>query len=102
LVGHIGNTSRKSIGGVSFAISLFAILILSSFYVEYFAGTFALSLYLTLIASVLIILGINTTTPKYRTIGLYIGSFALFKILCYDIWANNYDAIFRVVALMIA
>jgi Predicted membrane protein (DUF2339) len=102
VVGHIGNTSRKSIGGVSFAISLLAILIISSFYVEHFAGTFVLSLYLTLIASVLIILGINTTTPKYRTIGLYIGSFALFKILCYDIWANNYDAIFRVVALMVA
>lgn len=37
-----------------------------------------------------------------RTIGLYIGAFALIKILGYDLWQDTLGAIARVVALMIA
>jgi hypothetical protein len=70
--------------------------------VNRFFGTFAVSLYLTAIASILIIMGIRQMNPKFRTLGLYIGSFALIKILFYDIWEDRYDAVFRVIALMIA
>ena len=37
-----------------------------------------------------------------RTVGLYIGAFALVKILGYDLWKDALGAITRVVALMIA
>lgn len=76
-------------------------LIVSSLYVDHFFGTFTVSLYLALIASILIILGIQRDIPRYRTIGLYIGICVLLKILLYDIWYTSGDLIVRVIALMI-
>lgn len=75
---------------------------ISSLYIDSFFGIFAVSIYLTIIASLFIIQGITGNSPRLRTIGLYIGMFVLVKILFYDIRNGNNSAIERVVALMIA
>ena len=85
----------------SLTISLIGTLIISSLYVSDFFGTFAVSIYLTCIATTLLILGIRQDTPRLRTIGLYIGLYVLAKIFFYDIWYGNQGMITRVVALMI-
>lgn len=85
----------------SLIISLIGSLLISSCYVSYFFGTFAVSIYLTSVATVLIILGIKQDTSRLRTIGLYIGLCVLVKIFFYDIWYGNQGMITRVVALMI-
>jgi hypothetical protein len=50
----------------------------------------------------MIIRGISTDHTLLRTVGLYIGTFALVKILFYDLWQDDLGAITRVVALMIS
>ena len=83
-------------------IAAIGFLWVSSLYIDDFFGIFAVSIYLTIVASILIIQGITLDNPRIRTIGLYIGIFVLVKILFYDIWNGNSGTITRVVALMIA
>ncbi len=101
-IGYVGYKARDTMGYIDLAIALIATLIISSLYIDYFFGVFAVSIYLTTIAAITIIRGISIDRPLLRTIGLYIGTFALIKILGYDLWQDDLGAITRVVALMIA
>ncbi len=49
-------------------IAAIGFLWISSLYVDDFAGIFAVSIYLTIVASILIIRGIVLDTPRIRTI----------------------------------
>jgi hypothetical protein len=101
-IGYSGYRSWANLGLLNLAISLLATLFISSFYIDYFFGIFVVSIYLTAIAALVIIRGISTDTSLFRTIGLYIGTLVLVKILFYDLWQDDLAAITRVVALMIA
>lgn len=63
-------------------------------------NVFALTIYWALWAFAYLYNWINSDKWKYRTIGLYILTLVLFKILFYDIWYWINDTVFRVVALM--
>ena len=84
--GYVSYRKKETHGYINLAISLIGTLALSSLYIDHFFGTFAVSIYLTLLASTLIIRGIIRSLSDLRTIGLYIGTIALAKILGYDIW----------------
>jgi hypothetical protein len=101
-IGYVGYRSRETLGYIDLAVALIASLIISSLYIDHFFGVFAVSIYLTIIAAITIIKGISNDHPLLRTVGLYIGAFALVKILGYDLWQDALGAITRVVALMIA
>ncbi len=101
-IGYVGYKARDTMGYIDLAIALIATLIISSLYIDHFFGVFAVSIYLTAIAAITIIRGISIDRPLLRTFGLYIGTFALIKILGYDLWQDALDAITRVIALMIA
>ncbi|MBX9809370.1 hypothetical protein K2X92_03215, partial [Candidatus Gracilibacteria bacterium] len=101
-IGYVSYIHKQKYGYINLTISLIGMLIVSSMYVDHFLGTFAVSIYLTIVASILIIRGIILSLTDFRTIGLYIGTFALLKILGYDIWQGEYGTIIRVLALMIA
>ncbi len=83
-------------------IAAIGFLWISYLYIDDFFGIFAVSIYLTIVASILIIQGITLDNPRIRTIGLYIGIFVLVKILLYDIWNGSGNLIVRVLALMVA
>ncbi len=102
IIGYVGYRSRDTLWYIDLAISLIASVIISSLYIDHFFGVFAVSIYLTIIAAITIIRGISTDHAILRTVGLYIGAFALVKILGYDLWQDALGAITRVVALMIA
>jgi hypothetical protein len=101
-IGYSGYRSRDTLGYADLSLSLIAALIISSLYVDHFFGVFAVSIYLTAIAALVIIRGISTDHSLLRTVGLYVGTVALVKILFYDLWQDDLGAITRVVALMIA
>jgi hypothetical protein len=62
-------------------------LIITSMYVNNITeNVFAVTIYLSFIASTAILFGIHKNKPVWRTTGLYIGLVALVKILFYDIW----------------
>ncbi len=101
LAGMLGARGIPLHSPIRVTVSVISGLILSSFYIDEFFGTFAVSLYLAIIATICIIFGIQKLDPRYRTIWLYIGISVLLKILFYDIWYTSGDLIFRVVALMV-
>lgn len=102
IIGYLGYRSRTSWGSSNLGIATIGFLWISSLYVNDSFGVFAVSIYLTIIASTLIIHGITTDNPRIRTMGLYIGIFVLVKILFYDIWNGSGNLIVRVLALMVA
>ncbi len=102
IIGYMGYCSRAISGSINMGIAAIGFLWISSLYIHDFFGIFAVSIYLTIVASILIIQGITLDNPRIRTIGLYIGIFVLVKILFYDIWNGNSGTITRVLALMIA
>lgn len=63
-------------------------------------NTFSVTIYWALWAFVYISNGISKDNQTRRTIGLYILSGVILKILLYDVWFGINDAILRVVALM--
>ena len=94
--------SSKS-GKISFTIASVASVIITSLYVNSLThNVFAVTIYLTLLSTGLILYGINTPKPPYRTAGLYIGTAVLLKILFYDLWIGVDNLIIRVVALMVS
>lgn len=101
-VGYIGMRSKELHGYIQLIISTLGFLILSSLYIDRFFTTFAVSIYLAAIATFLIIRGITQDNPRLRTIGLYIGTFALIKIFFFDIWTQIDGSILKVVALMLS
>lgn len=102
LIGYSWYRANTVMGSINLGISMIGFLWISSLYIDKFYGIFAVSIYLTLIASFLIIRGIINDSPRLRTLGLYIGLFVLVKILFYDIWNGDGNTITRVIALMIA
>lgn len=102
LIWYRGYCSRAVSGSVNMSIASIGFLWISSLYIDDYAGVFAVSIYLTIVASTLIIRGIVSDSPSIRTIGLYVGIFVLVKILFYDIWTGDSGTITRVLALMIA
>lgn len=78
---------HSAMGRVSFALGSIMTLLITSLYVnEITDNVFMVTIYLTLLATVFILRGINNEKPYFRTIGLYIGAIALIKILLYDLW----------------
>lgn len=55
MVGYIGLRSKELYGYINFTTSILGFLILSSLYVNEFINTFAVSIYLTIVATFLII-----------------------------------------------
>ena len=55
MVGYIGLRSKELYGYMNFTTSILGFLILSSLYVNEFINTFAVSIYLTIVATFLII-----------------------------------------------
>jgi hypothetical protein len=78
-------------------------LLITSLYVNNIThNVFAVTIYLTIIATTFILMGINRDRPYLRTVGLYIGTVVLLKILFYDLWIGMDNLIIRVLALMIS
>jgi len=76
--------------------------IISTIYIyDIFATTFAVTIYWWTLAFVSLIYGISHEIIRYRTLGLYILSLTLWKILLYDIWIGFDNPIVRVWALMV-
>lgn len=87
----------------AFIYAFIMFLWITSLYVNNITNNvFAVTIYLTIVATIYLLLGINDNIAKYRTIWLYIGTAVLIKILFYDIWAWVDNLIIRVVALMIS
>lgn len=97
------NVSRmRKEGAAALAAALVLSLAVTSGYVRVFTeNVFAVTIYLALVASALLYAGISKDEPKYRTAGLYVGTFMLVKILFYDLWAGVDDLSVRVLALMV-
>ncbi|GAB0174952.1 MAG: hypothetical protein HHAS10_08310 [Candidatus Altimarinota bacterium] len=94
--------SKNQFGKYAFIYAFIMFLLITSIYVNQLTNNiFAVTIYLTIIATIYLLFGINNNVAKFRTIGLYIGSGVLIKILFYDIWAGVDNLIIRVVALMI-
>lgn len=83
-----------------FSVYLFVI---TTQYVYFFFNKieFVITIYWGILALIFLTYGIQRDFIKIRTIGLYILSLAVLKILVFDIWAGLDDAIMRVIALML-
>lgn len=94
--------SKHPFGKYAFIYAFIMFILITSIYVNQLTNNiFAVTIYLTILATIYLLVWINDNVPKLRTIWLYIGSFVLIKILFYDIWAWVDNLIIRVVALMI-
>jgi hypothetical protein len=94
---------RNPLSTVAFAIAACMTLLITSLYVDRITNNvFAVTIYLTLVATVFLYIGIHRDRAYLRTIGLYIGTIVLAKILFYDLWAGVDNLIVRVIALMVA
>lgn len=82
--------------------SVMTLLITSLYVNEITESIFAVTIYLTILSSLFIFRGITRDTAYLRTVGLYIGSAVLIKILFYDLWFGFGDLTIRVLALMIS
>ncbi|QQS59351.1 DUF2339 domain-containing protein [Candidatus Peregrinibacteria bacterium] len=93
----------KPSAGAIFTVSLPAYLFLAStFYIynTFQENVFVITIYWGILAFSLCGYGIQKDMVKYRTIGLYIMTLTVVKILTYDIWYSLNDAVLRIVALM--
>jgi len=95
------NYNKLPINVVSTALS-FYLFIISTMYVYNFfnENSFVITIYWGILAFIFLSHGIAQNLIKFRTIGLYILSLTIGKILIYDIWSGLSDAVIRVVALM--
>lgn len=97
----IAYRQKVAYASFSLAIALVYFIAILSLYIDHFFGTFAVSIFLTGVASLIIIPGIQQDNPRLRTIGLYIGIIVLMKIFFYDIWYGDQGMVTRVIALMV-
>lgn len=89
-------------GILALIITSIGAVIITSLYVNAIThNVFAVTIYLTAIASLFITRWIYMDRSYYRTIGLYIGIFVLAKIFIYDLWVGFDNVTIRVLALMI-
>ncbi len=79
------------------------LFVITSQYVYYFFGEndFVLTIYWGVLSFLFLNFGMNKNIIKYRTIGLYILSLAILKIVFLDIWSGLNSGMSRVVALMV-
>ncbi len=101
--------ARSRIGGkfdglklalyIPFVVYLFVITTQFVYYI-FDESIFAITIYWSLWAFAYISTGISKDSQTRRTIGLYLLTLVIFKVLFYDIWAEIDNGIFRVVALM--
>lgn len=97
---YVSKTRKE--GRFAFTFALVAALFITSDYVRVFSeNVFAVTIYLAFVAAGLLFAGISADVPKFRTAGLYVGSYMLVKILFYDLWAGVDDLSVRVLALMV-
>lgn len=93
---------RRREGKIAFGFVLVMALFITSAYVRVFSeNVFAVTIYLAFVASGLLLWGISKDVAKFRTAGLYVGTYMLVKILFYDLWAGVDDLSVRVLALMV-
>lgn len=89
-------------GKIALSFVLVMTLFITSAYVRVFSeNVFAVTIYLAFVASGLLFWGISNDVAKFRTVGLYVGTYMLVKILFYDLWAGVDDLSVRVLALMV-
>lgn len=79
---------------------IYTLFIISSFVLDIFNTTFAVTIFWAIVSSMLLFYGISSDKIKLRTIWLYLLSLVLAKIFIYDIWYGLDDAVTRVVALI--
>lgn len=94
----LATSVQKALAG-STAVYLF--IITSQYVYDSFSTTFAVTIWWAVISTVLLLAGIHREQKILRTIGLYIGTLTLAKILLYDIWTGIDSGIVRVIALMV-
>lgn len=89
-------------GKIALSFVFVMALFITSAYVRVFSeNVFAVTIYLAFVASGLLFWGISNDVAKFRTAGLYVGTYMLVKILFYDLWAGVDDLSVRVLALMV-
>lgn len=76
-------TLRTSI--LTFA-SVGTLYVTSAYVATYFDNVFAVTIYLALVSTGLIVSGIDRNIRVFRTAGLYVGTAVLVKILFFDVW----------------
>jgi hypothetical protein len=79
------------------------LFVITSQYVYFLFGEseFLITIYWGILSLVFLTYGIQKDFIRIRTIGLYILSLTVLKILLFDIWSGLDDAIMRVIALML-
>ncbi len=81
--------------------TLYILVILSTYILDIFNTTFAVTLFWWVVSFILLSFGINMDRIKYRTMWLYLLGLVLWKIFIYDIWRLTDWAVSRVIALMV-
>lgn len=103
LVTTFYSVQRNVLGRISVIIWCIFTLLITSLYVnEITHNVFTVTIYLTVVSTLFLLFGIQKDRPYLRTIGLYIGTIVLSKILLYDLWVGVDNLIVRVVALMVS
>ncbi len=94
--------SRFLYSVLSLVSSLYLFVITTQYVYHFFEkNEFWITIYWGILAFTYLNYGIQKNFIKYRTIGLYILTLTIGKILFYDIWSSLNDAIMRVVALIL-
>jgi hypothetical protein len=97
------NSFKKFNKPILIIVSIYSFIISNIYVLDLFEnifGYFTLTLYWWLIASILLIYGIQKDTIKYRTIWLYFLTLTSIKIFLYDIW-KIWDTNSRVIVFAI-
>jgi len=83
-------------------ISSLYFFVITTQYVHFLFGEteFVITIYWGVLALAFLTYGIQRDLIRMRTIGLYILSLTVIKILAFDIWSSLDNAIMRVIALM--
>jgi len=99
---YIWSKSKKIPFAIFITFIIYLIYIYSYFVYNLFNNNvFSITIFWWIISTILLVNGINKDLIKFRTIGLYLLIFTVWKIVFYDIWYNIDTAFIRVLALMI-
>lgn len=96
------NLAMKSKLFLNAAFAIYLFVITTQYVYDIFANNeFVVTMYWGVIAFAFLSYGIQKNFIKFRTLGLYILTLTVGKILIYDIWSGLDDAVVRVIALML-
>jgi hypothetical protein len=96
------NYKKGLVSVAKIALFIYLFLISTLFIYDFFNhNSFVVTIYWGIVAFMFLSYGIKYDLIRYRTLGLYILTLTIVKILLYDIWSGLNDAVIRVVALMI-